>query len=89
MKPGTPFLAMQAGAAVVPTSFAASSAWTLSSWDRFQIPKPFARVYVIYGDPVLPPDSPSDIKSFARTLEAALNKVMLRAEGLTQHESTL
>jgi hypothetical protein len=89
MKPGTPFLAMQAGAAVVPTSFATSSAWTLSSWDRFQIPKPFARVYVIYGDPIPPPDSPSDIRSFARALEAALNDVMRRAEELTQQKSTL
>lgn len=84
MKPGTPFLAIQAGAVVIPTSFAASSRWILSSWDRFQIPKPFSRVYVLYGDPISPPDSQNELKSFARELETALNDVMAQAEELAQ-----
>jgi len=89
MKPGTPFLAMEARAEVIPVSFAASSRWTLSSWDRFQIPKPFARVYVIYGDPITPPDSTGDLKSFTRTLEAALNAVMEKAEEMAGRRSKI
>lgn len=30
-------------------------AWRLRSWDRFMIPKPFARVRVTYGDPWIAP----------------------------------
>jgi lysophospholipid acyltransferase (LPLAT)-like uncharacterized protein len=30
---------------------AADRAWRLNSWDRFIIPKPFARVTVAYGNP--------------------------------------
>jgi lysophospholipid acyltransferase (LPLAT)-like uncharacterized protein len=30
----------------------ASSAWRLKSWDRFMIPRPFARVTVAYSDPI-------------------------------------
>lgn len=43
--------AARAGAALVPTGVVASAAWRLRSWDRFMIPKPFARVVVAYGDP--------------------------------------
>ncbi len=84
MKPGTPFLAIEAGASIIPVSAAASSAWILSSWDRFLIPKPFAKVYVIYGDPVSPPRSRTELKAFARTLEAELNAVMSHADELAR-----
>jgi lysophospholipid acyltransferase (LPLAT)-like uncharacterized protein len=29
----------------------ADRAWRLRSWDRFLIPKPFARVRIVYGTP--------------------------------------
>lgn len=45
--------AARAGAALVPTCVAASAAWRLRSWDRFMIPKPFARVVIAYGEPWL------------------------------------
>jgi lysophospholipid acyltransferase (LPLAT)-like uncharacterized protein len=82
MKPGTPFLAIQAQAPIVPVSAAASSRWIFSSWDRFQVPKPFARVHIIYGDPISPPRSLDHLKEFTRSLEAALNDVMERADKL-------
>lgn len=49
--PGALVAAQRAGAAVVPVSAHASRAWRLRSWDRFLIPKPFARVTVAYGPP--------------------------------------
>jgi lysophospholipid acyltransferase (LPLAT)-like uncharacterized protein len=27
-------------------------AWRMKSWDRFVVPKPFARITVAYGDPL-------------------------------------
>ncbi len=36
---------------ILPVSASADRAWRLRSWDRFMIPKPFARVTVAYGAP--------------------------------------
>lgn len=49
--PGALVAAQRAGAAIVPLGVTASSAWRLRSWDRFMIPKPFARVTISYGEP--------------------------------------
>ncbi|HSJ64039.1 MAG TPA: lysophospholipid acyltransferase family protein [Gemmatimonadaceae bacterium] len=38
-------------APILPVAASASRAWRLRSWDRFMIPKPFARVTVAYGPP--------------------------------------
>jgi lysophospholipid acyltransferase (LPLAT)-like uncharacterized protein len=37
---------------ILPVAAAADRTWRLRSWDRFMIPKPFARVTVAYGAPV-------------------------------------
>lgn len=44
----------QSGAPIVPVRCEASRAWRLKSWDRFLIPKPFARLRITYGDPWVP-----------------------------------
>ena len=44
----------QSGAPIVPVRCEASCAWRLRSWDRFLIPKPFARLRITYGDPWVP-----------------------------------
>lgn len=49
--PGALIAAQRSGALIVPIAAHASSAWHLSSWDSFMIPKPFARVTVAYGAP--------------------------------------
>jgi lysophospholipid acyltransferase (LPLAT)-like uncharacterized protein len=50
--PGALLAAHRAGVAMMPLAATASSCWRLGSWDRFMIPKPFARVTIAYGDPV-------------------------------------
>ncbi len=50
-KPGALALAQLSGAPLVPLAAAASSAWTLRSWDRHTIPRPFARLTVAVGAP--------------------------------------
>jgi lysophospholipid acyltransferase (LPLAT)-like uncharacterized protein len=49
--PGIIFLAQKSGAAVVPVNMEYSSCWRIKSWDRFIIPRPFAKVRVIVGQP--------------------------------------
>jgi lysophospholipid acyltransferase (LPLAT)-like uncharacterized protein len=50
IKAGAVSLARAAGAVVVPIYTAADRAWYFKSWDRFMLPKPFAKVYLRYGD---------------------------------------
>lgn len=47
--PGAAVAAQRTGAPIVPIRASASRAWRLRSWDRFLIPKPFARVTVTIG----------------------------------------
>lgn len=47
---------------ILPVAASADRAWRLRSWDRFMIPKPFARVTVAYGPPA---------KVLAKTARAA------------------
>jgi hypothetical protein len=47
--PGIIFLAQKSGAAVVPVNMEYSSYWRIKSWDRFFVPRPFAKVRVIIG----------------------------------------
>jgi lysophospholipid acyltransferase (LPLAT)-like uncharacterized protein len=52
VKDGVPFLAARTGRRVVPIALGVRSAWVLRSWDRFRIPRPFARVVVAHGPPL-------------------------------------
>lgn len=52
LKPGVLVAAQRAGVPVIPLHAVADRAWRLNSWDRFGIPKPFARVRVAYSQPI-------------------------------------
>lgn len=56
-QPGVLLASQRARAPIVPMRSEVSSAWRMRSWDRFLIPKPFARIRVIYGDPWVAPTS--------------------------------
>ncbi len=49
--PGIVFLAQKSGAAVLPVNMEYSSCWRLKSWDQFIVPRPFAKVRVLIGQP--------------------------------------
>jgi lysophospholipid acyltransferase (LPLAT)-like uncharacterized protein len=55
VKPGLVYLAGRTGLPVVPLAVAARPVWKLGSWDGFRIPKPFARVRLVYGPPITVP----------------------------------
>jgi lysophospholipid acyltransferase (LPLAT)-like uncharacterized protein len=58
-------------------------AWTVPSWDRFLIPKPFSRVVVSWSRPVAPPlpdADPDALESKRQELNAALERARLAAE---------
>jgi len=49
--PGIIFLAQKTGAPVLPVNMEYSSFWRIKSWDRFIVPRPFAKIRVIVGAP--------------------------------------
>jgi lysophospholipid acyltransferase (LPLAT)-like uncharacterized protein len=52
-KPGIVLIASQTGAMIVPGSAVAEKKWVINSaWDKFQIPKPFTRIKLIYAEPI-------------------------------------
>lgn len=75
VKPGVIFLASRSGLPIIPVSCDSSKKWVLSSWDRFQIPKPFAEVVVQYGQPIYLENSlgHTQIKNHSHNLADALN----------------
>ena len=51
--PGVAVVANRSAAPVIGVAVFAPSAWRLKSWDRFLIPRPFARVSIAYSEPAL------------------------------------
>ena len=49
--PGALVAAQRSDSFIVPIGVTADRAWRLRSWDRFMIPKPFARITIAYGNP--------------------------------------
>ncbi len=52
VQPGAVWLAKATGNPVLPFHLEASSSWTARSWDRTQVPKPFATVALAIGEPI-------------------------------------
>lgn len=52
VKPGAIAAAQHSATPLVPLAATTTSAWWANSWDRFCIPKPFARVDIRYGPPI-------------------------------------
>lgn len=51
--PGALIAAQRAHAPIIAVGLATKSAWYLGTWDRFVIPRPFAKVRIAYSDPVV------------------------------------
>lgn len=77
LKPGPVMLASKTGAPVVPLAINASRYWSVKSWDGFQIPKPFAKLTMIIGDPIMvPPDLDADgIEKWRKIIEESMNNI--------------
>lgn len=83
VKEGAVRVAQLAGMPIVPIANALSKKLEVRSWDRFQVPLPFGRSVVIYGEPVRvgPGD---DLGAKAAELKAALNALTAEADRLVR-----
>jgi lysophospholipid acyltransferase (LPLAT)-like uncharacterized protein len=83
-QPGAVWLAKATGNPVLPFHLEADRYWSVRSWDRTQIPKPFATVALVVGEPFdVPPDAGEEsIEVARRSLEAKLGSLELQAKRL-------
>ena len=79
-QPGAVWLAKVTGNPVVPFHIESSRHWTLRSWDRTQIPKPFATAAIAIGEPLeVPADADqAALEQAGRTLEQRLQALGTR-----------
>jgi len=85
-QPGALWLAKATGNPVLPFHLEANRYWTVNSWDRTQIPKPFSTVALVVGEPFgVPEDASDDQLEAARCrLEEELKRLETRALALVQ-----
>jgi len=83
-QPGAIWLARATGNPVLPFHLEASSHWTMGSWDRTQIPKPFSTVALVVGAPLeVPGQTPDDgLKTMRLELEKRLSALEARTLSL-------
>ena len=80
VQPGVAFLAGATGNPVLPYHIEASRQWTLRSWDRTQIPKPFSTVALVVGAPIeVASTDEGDVVSAVATVSQSLTVLEGRA----------
>jgi lysophospholipid acyltransferase (LPLAT)-like uncharacterized protein len=67
--------ARRANAPIVGTGIAVSRAWRFNSWDKFVLPKPFARIDIVYGEPVRIASAPSDFSAEAEQFTELMTRL--------------
>jgi lysophospholipid acyltransferase (LPLAT)-like uncharacterized protein len=79
-KSGAVLLAKKTGNPVLPFILQPRRFWTLNSWDKLQIPRPFTRAVFIYGRPItVEADAPDEqVKIKTDELQAELDELVNR-----------
>lgn len=74
-KMGAVILAKNSRTPLMPIMWSADRCWVLNSWDRFIIPKPFAKIVYCHTEPVWVPDSAEgdELETYRKLLEDRLN----------------
>ena len=85
-QPGAIWLARASGNPVLPFHLEASRYWTMGSWDRTQIPKPFSTVALAVGEPLEVPGDLADdqLETMRLELERRLAALERRALALLE-----
>jgi lysophospholipid acyltransferase (LPLAT)-like uncharacterized protein len=85
-QPGAIWLARASGNPVLPFHLEASRYWTMGSWDRTQIPKPFSTVALAVGEPLEVPGNLADdqLEPMRLELERRLAALERRALALLE-----
>ena len=82
-KPGAVLLAAKSKAALLPFSISLNRYWQLPSWDKIQIPKPFARAIVVIGEPIKVADDATTHEAKHHELQQSLDELRELSDRLT------
>ena len=83
VQPGVVFLAGATGSPILPYHIEADRYWTARSWDRTQIPKPFATIALVIGAPIEVTETRDEALAQGRAdVGAALGRLELEAQRL-------
>jgi hypothetical protein len=82
VKPGLISVARISGAVILPVIVSADRAWIMGSWDRFLVPKPFSRVTIEWGHPLVVPQGldPAQQEEFRKDIEQRLSEGYAQAD---------
>jgi lysophospholipid acyltransferase (LPLAT)-like uncharacterized protein len=83
-QPGAVWLSKASGQPIIPFHLESDRHWTLQSWDRTQVPKPFARVALAFAPPLVVPRDADDgvLENCRQRLEQALADCERRSAAL-------
>lgn len=85
---GVMVMAQKSGVPIIPAGWSADRRWLLSTWDRYMIPKPFARVVLLFGDPIAVPKdaSPEEVELLRLRVQDEMHRLENEAAVATGHE---
>jgi lysophospholipid acyltransferase (LPLAT)-like uncharacterized protein len=82
-QPGAVWLAGLTGHPLLPFHVEAARHWSLASWDRTQIPKPFTTVAIVMGKPMyVGRTDPEGVEDMRAELQTSLSALERRAQAL-------
>lgn len=61
IKPGIIMAAKESEATIIPLRWTSSRYWELRTWDKMKIPKPFSKIQISLGSPILPNDLTTEL----------------------------
>jgi lysophospholipid acyltransferase (LPLAT)-like uncharacterized protein len=75
-KPGTLIIARDSRVPIIPVLWGADRCWTFNSWDRYLLPKPFARIVLFAAEPLWIPENAGgkDLEGYRLLLEERMNQ---------------
>ena len=88
-QPGVAYVSAMTRFPIVPLALVADRAWRINSWDRFMIPKPFAKVVVVAGELIEVPrdDLEARLDEHLARFEDEMARARTRAEEILGRES--
>ncbi|MDR4507349.1 MAG: lysophospholipid acyltransferase family protein [Candidatus Brocadiaceae bacterium] len=90
VQPGSIYVSQKTGLPIIPVALGLSRFWTLPSWDKFRIPKPFSRALVVYGDPIYIPSVMTDeeMERYRLLVETHMKDMAEKADRLVRKRQT-
>lgn len=87
IQPGIMKMAQKSGVPVFPATSSADRRWIFKSWDRYMVPKPFAKVYVLVAPPLYVPQNATEqeLETVRQALETEMHRLEQKAEARFTH----